>query len=124
MNEGEFFLVVLKLIVTLVVILCLAYLSIRFGLSKIYTPSGRTNYMKIIEQLYLGPKILLILVQVGEEYFLLASSNGQISGMKNLAGKPETLELNASADEKENQPYIYPRLLGNALLKRFFTKKE
>jgi flagellar protein FliO/FliZ len=123
LNEGEFFLTVIKIVVTLVFILSLAYLSIRFGLSKIYTPSGQTSYMKIIEQLYLGPKTLLILVQVGEEYFLLTSSNGQIGGMKNLAGRPETLKYNLSDDERKNQPLAYSRLLGNTLLKRFFTKK-
>jgi len=123
LNEGEFFLTVLKLIITLVFILCLAYLSIRFGLSKIYIPSGRTSYMKVIEQLYLGPKTLLILVQVGEKYFLLTSSNGQISGLKALAGKPEALEDNLSANERKNQLHAHSRLLENALLKRFFKRK-
>jgi len=122
LNEGELLLPVLKIIITLVVVICLAYASIRFGLSKIYIPSGRTNYMKIIEQLYLGPKTLLILIQVGEEYFLLASSNGQISWLKNLAGKPETLECNLSANERKDRSHIYSRLLGNTLLKRFFTR--
>lgn len=121
MNDGEFFLNILKLIIALVFILCLAYVSIRFGLSRIYTPPGQTSYMKVIEQLYLGPKTLLILVEVGEEYFLLASSNGQISGFKELAGNPEPLEHDQIASERKNQP-PYTRLLGNAFLKRFFAR--
>ena len=122
MNDGEFFLSILKLIITLVFILCLAYVSIRFGLSRIYKPSVRTSYMKVVEQLYLGPKTLLILVMVGEEYFLLTSSNGQISGLEKLAGKPETLEHDQSDNERRNRPHTYTRFLGNAFLKRFFVR--
>ncbi|GAB6273915.1 MAG: hypothetical protein STSR0004_07780 [Peptococcaceae bacterium] len=116
MEESQLFLTVLKLIVALIFVLVLIYFSLSFGLARFYAPESRASRMKVIDQLYLAPKTLLILVQVGEEYFLLTSSQGQVNAIKKLAKEPMALEK-----EKMEKQFI---LRTNPLFARLFSKQN
>ncbi len=116
MGESQLFLIVLKLIVALIFVLVLVYFSLRFGFARFYAPESRASRMKVIDQLYLAPKTLLILVQVGEEYFLLASSQGQVNAIKELAKEPMVLEK-----EKMEKQFI---LRTNPFFTRLFSKQS
>lgn len=116
MEESQLFLTVLKLIVALIFVLVLIYFSLSFGLARFYAPESRASRMKVIDQLYLAPKTLLILVRVGEEYFLLTSSQGQVNAIKKLAKEPMALEK-----EKMEKQFI---LRTNPLFARLFSKQN
>ncbi len=115
MGESQLFLTVLKLIIALIFVLVLAYFSLRFGLARFYTPESRTSRMKVIDQLYLAPKTLLILVQVGEEYFLLTSFQGKVNTIKKLVKEPVALE-------KEKMELSFLRT--NPFFARLFSKQS
>ncbi|HCJ79408.1 MAG TPA: flagellar biosynthetic protein FliO [Desulfotomaculum sp.] len=116
MGENQLFLTILKLIVALIFVLVLVYFSLRFGLAKFYATESKASRMKVIDQLYLAPKTLLILVQVGEEYFLLTFSQGQVNAIKELAKEPMALEK-----EKMEKQFI---LRTNPFFARLFSKQS
>lgn len=108
MGDREFFFALLRLAVALPLVAALAYLAVRFGLGR-RVLAGRGRYMRIIEQLPLGPRACLTLVQVGRRYYLIAHQEG---GAALLA---EFEELPAPLAQSEVAAYPFREELAAAL---------
>jgi|OM-RGC.v1.027191550 flagellar protein FliO/FliZ len=89
----------LKLIFALPVVLFLAYYIVKFGLSRRFHVTGRGRSMQIIEQLPLGPKSVLSIVQVGKFYYLLAQQENGIVMLEKTDRLPETVITNCHLQE-------------------------
>ncbi|MFZ5590385.1 MAG: flagellar biosynthetic protein FliO [Bacillota bacterium] len=77
--EKEMWLYMLRLALFLPLILVMAYLFIKFVLSgRAFPAGGNRRCLRFIEQLPLGPRSALVLVQVGSEYLLLARQESQL----------------------------------------------
>ncbi|WP_051276344.1 flagellar biosynthetic protein FliO [Desulfovirgula thermocuniculi] len=96
MGDREFFLALLRLAVALPLVAGLAYLAVRFGLGR-RVLAGRGRYMRIVEQLPLGPKACLTLVQVGRRYYLLAHQENALALLRELEELPEPLPQGGAA---------------------------
>jgi len=80
---------VLRLFVALPIVLILAYLLIKYGLSRRYAVvGGSKNRMRVIEQLPLGTKTVLSLVALGDRYYLLAHQDNAIQFIKEFDQLP------------------------------------
>jgi len=86
MPAAEYAFMLLKLVAILAGICGLAWLSLRWLLPKFYgsaSPAG-TRHIQVIEHHRLDPHRGLLLVQVGEEAFLLAASERDIRFLARL----------------------------------------
>ncbi|MCL6558646.1 MAG: flagellar biosynthetic protein FliO, partial [Firmicutes bacterium] len=64
--DREILFAILRLAVVLPLVLALAYLTIRYGLARNRPAAGGVRrHMRVVEQLSLGPRTGLSLVQVG-----------------------------------------------------------
>ena len=80
---------VLRLFVALPIVLILAYLLIKYGLSRRYAVlGGAKNKMRLVEQLPLGTKTVLSLVELGGRYYLLAHQDNAIQFIKDFDKLP------------------------------------
>jgi len=84
----------LRLIILLPLICGLAYLAIRFGFgrAKYSFNGGKKRHMQVMEQLSLGPKCGLSLVQVGEKYMLFAHQESSIVLVMEMDELPTEVE--------------------------------
>lgn len=74
--DDEMLRAIARLAVSLPLVAALAYFAIKYGLGRRSVGMYRRRYMRVVEQLPLGPKVLLSLVQVGDKYYLLAHQDG------------------------------------------------
>lgn len=65
-----------RLVISLPLVAVLAYWAIKFGLGRRAAGLQKRRHMRVVEQMPLGPKISLSLVQVGDKYYLLAHQDG------------------------------------------------
>ena len=87
----------LKLVFALPVVLFLAYYIVRFGLTRRYHLNSRGRSMQVIEQLPLGPKSVLSIVQVGEFFYLLAQQENSIVMLEKTDFMPNNIVFNNPA---------------------------
>lgn len=75
--DSELLAAAVRIIITLPLVAALAYFLIKYGLARrSFLPAGQRR-MRLVEQVPLGPKTFLSLVEVGGRYILLAhSENG------------------------------------------------
>ncbi len=88
--DREMLLALVRILVLLPLVCILAYLTVRFGLGRVKSwpvPGGRKR-MRVLEQVSLGPKAGLSLVQVGEKYMLFAHQEGSILLVKEMDELP------------------------------------
>jgi len=76
--DKEMLLALVQIIVLLPLICALAYLAIRFGFCRSKNPfsNGHGKRMQVLEQVSMGPKCGLSLVQVGSKYLIFAHQEG------------------------------------------------
>ena len=80
---------VVRLFVALPIVLIIAYLVIKYGLSRRYSVAGgNKNRMRLIEQLPLGPKAVISLVALGDKYYMLAHQDNSVQLLKELDTLP------------------------------------
>ncbi|WP_051273082.1 flagellar biosynthetic protein FliO [Desulfotruncus alcoholivorax] len=93
--DKEMIAALVRLVILLPVICALAYLTIKYGLGQVRRVSltGKKR-MRLLEQVSLGPKSGLSLVQVGDKYLLLAHQEGSIIVVKEMDQLPDELENN------------------------------
>lgn len=70
--NGEIVGAALRLLIVLPLVTAMAYFFIKYGLARRSRVINGSRRMKIIEQLPIGPKTFLTLVEVGSKYLLLA----------------------------------------------------
>lgn len=87
---GDFIIAIVKLIILLPLVALLAYIFIRFGLTKMGGAlPGRVSQMRVVDRLSLSTKSSLLVVQVAGRYYLIAASDGNTSLLKELSSYPE-----------------------------------
>jgi flagellar protein FliO/FliZ len=87
----------LRLLIVLPLVTFMAYFFIKYGLARRSRVVGGPRRMKIIEQLPIGPKAFLTLVEVGGSYFLLAQHEKGV----NVLGQMDELPGPVTPGEKE-----------------------
>jgi flagellar protein FliO/FliZ len=90
--DEEILRAVIRLAISLPLVAALAYLAVKYGLGRRTVGTGRQRHMKVVEQLALGPKVSLSLVQVGESYYLLAHQDGSTVLIKELQEIPAEIK--------------------------------
>jgi len=115
MIDGQFWILIFKIIIFLPFILFILYLSLRYGGNKLQKlQNGR--YMKILDRVALSKENSIVVVKIGEKAYAVSSSSKEISVLFELP-KEEILhiesikELPQYADMKE-------------LFKKHILKKE
>lgn len=75
--EDELLRAAVRLAISLPLVAVLAYGVIKYGLGRRAVGLRKQRrYLQVIEQLPLGPKIILSLIQVGDKYYVLAHQDG------------------------------------------------
>lgn len=91
----------IRIMIALPVVVGLAYLVIKYGLARRYAtqrgPGGRR--MRAVEQMPLGTKGLLHLVEVGDKYYLLAQSESSFTMIKEFDSLPAPLPATPNTNE-------------------------
>ncbi len=117
---------VVRTLVALPLVLGLAYLVLKYGLARRYVTASGSRRMKLVEQLPLGPKTTLSLVELGGSYYLLGHQDSSISLVKELKELPETDQFKIG-DIVELKPRTIEeydvRVKGEKALTRCLTKK-
>lgn len=94
-GNSELVWAVVRLCVALPLVLLLAYVVLKYGLSRRYAVLPGKSRMKLVEQLPLGPKATLSLVALGDKYYLLAHQDNAVSLVKELEELPVTQKVSA-----------------------------
>lgn len=89
----------IKLITLLPLILFLAYLTIKYGLSRAGGAAMGSKYMRRVDHLPLGPKTGLTLVEVGGRYYLVACQENQITLLKEFDSLPKPINTSGLGTE-------------------------
>ncbi|SFF96068.1 flagellar protein FliO/FliZ [Desulfotomaculum arcticum] len=93
--DKEMIAALIRLMILLPVICMLAYLTVKYGFGQARRGSlTGIKRMRLVEQISLGPKSGLSLVQVGKKYLLLAHQEGSIIMVKEMDQLPDELENN------------------------------
>lgn len=83
--SGDLIWAMVRLVVALPLVLGLAYMVIKYGLARRYMAPAGKRRMKLVEQLSLGPKATLSLVELGGKFYLLAHQDNCISLVKEIS---------------------------------------
>ena len=106
--DGEMLIALIKIIIILPLVTALAYFLIKYGLARqTFSAAGRRR-MRLVEQLSISPKSAISLVQVGDDYILLAHSESGVHVIREMDGLPETIVIQDF--EKINIKGIYENL--------------
>ncbi len=81
-----------KIIVLLPLVAALAYFSIKYGLARRPFYYGGNRRMRLVEQVAIGPKTAVSLVEVGGRYILLAHSDNAFHVIRELDELPEPVK--------------------------------
>ena len=122
MSDADLFRAAVQLVLSLLLVAALAYLAVRYGLGR-HLAFSRGRYMRVIEQLPLGPKAALTLVQVGRRYYLLAHQENNVTLLQEFDHLPEGLPFPDTPAGKGSGPASFQRELSAALdrLKKRFA---
>lgn len=97
---------VIRVIVSLPIVVLLAYLLIKYGVAKNYSRSK--GNLKLLEQVILLPKATINIVKAGDEYLLVSATEQEINVIKQLD------------NYKENEPPEFQFYLNDTIRK--FTR--
>jgi len=78
----------LRLLIVLPLVTAMAYFFIKYGLARRSRVINGSRRMRIIEQLPIGPKAFLTLVEVGGSYLLLAQHEKGVSVLEHMDDLP------------------------------------
>ncbi|MEW6447615.1 MAG: flagellar biosynthetic protein FliO [Bacillota bacterium] len=81
---NDLFWAVVRLIICLPLVVGLMYLVLRFGLYRRFVPARAGRYIRVMEQVPLGPKTVVSLVKVSDRYYLLGHGEGTITILKEI----------------------------------------
>ena len=117
---------VIRIIITLPLIAALAYFLIKYGLSRKSLMAGGKRRMRLIEQIPLGPKTSLSMVEVGGRYILIGHSENGFYVIKEMEELPEPIlhqELEV-IDWKELGGKIKKAPVLGPVIEKFQKKKD
>ncbi|GBF33199.1 flagellar biosynthesis protein FliZ [Desulfocucumis palustris] len=85
---GEMIEASLRLLIVLPLVTAMAYFFIKYGLARRSRILSGTRRMRLVEQLPIGPKTFITLVEVGERYYLLAQHENGVTLVNELNELP------------------------------------
>jgi flagellar protein FliO/FliZ len=77
MVDGEFWMLILKIILFLPLILLLLYLSLKYGGNKLQKLQDG-KYMKILDRISLSKDNSIVVVKIGEKAYAISSSSKKV----------------------------------------------
>lgn len=94
----EVFLIIIKLICSLIIILALIYLSYKISNDKLskYTQS---KYIKVLERTQISKEAYILVVKAGEKGYILSVTNNNVEKLNELT-KDEILSLEKSKEKE------------------------
>ena len=96
MVDGEFWLLILKIIVFLPFVLFLLYFSLKYGGNKLQKLQNG-KYMKILDRISLSKENSIIVVKIGEKAYAISSSAKEIAILFELP-KEEIINVENNKD--------------------------
>lgn len=116
----------IRTVVALPLVLALAYLVIKYGLARRSTQSlyGAGRRMRVIEQMPLGPKGFLSIVEIGGKYYLLAHSEQGIKLIEKYDQLPQPLSGPDLAEKLPNFRDLLKRKIKNSSCENSRSKGE
>ena len=115
MIDGEFWMLIFKIIVFLPLILVLLYLSLKYGGNKLQKLQNG-KYMKIIDRIALSKDNSIVVVKIGEKAYAISSSSRKIEILFELP-KDEITIIENSKDIPQYEDM-------KELFKKHIMKKE
>lgn len=110
------------LLIAIVLVMGLAYFATRFVGGNMLARGSRKTHGKMlrsVEQMYLGRDRQIILVQVGERYFLLGNTANQITNLAELSAEEvEAWREKERQTGEEGQRMSFTQALQEILKKR------
>jgi flagellar protein FliO/FliZ len=115
MIDGEFWMLMFKIIVFLPLILLLLYLSLKYGGNKLQKLQNG-KYMKILDRIALSKDNSIVVVKIGEKAYAISSSSKKIEILFELP-KEEIIIIENSKEIPEYEDM-------KELFKKHIMKKE
>lgn len=115
MIDGEFWMLIFKIILFLPLILILLYLSLKYGGNKLQKLQNG-KYMKIIDRISLSKDNSIVVVKIGEKAYAISSSSKKIEILFELP-KDEIIIIENSKDIPQYEDI-------KELFKKHIMKKE
>ena len=124
--DKEILFAFIRTVIALPLVLALAYLLIKYGLARRGTHSlrGTGRRMRVIEQMPLGQKVFLSMVEVGGKYYLLAHSEQGFKLIEQYDELPQPLSEPDLAEKLPNFRDLLKRKMRNSSCERNRTKGE
>ena len=109
MVDGEFWVLILKIIVFLPFILLILYVSLKYGGNKLQKlQNGR--YMKILDRISLSKENSIVVVKIGEKAYAVSSSQKDIRVLFELPREEIiTIENNKDIPEYEDMKELFKK---------------
>lgn len=109
----------------LILIILLAYFSLRYGLRSLYKGMNG-GYMKILERVPIDPKSgsALILVQVGKEVYLVGTAQGGVSLLKTFNWKDMQYAEDEEGEKSDGIKGSFNKILDGLKNSRFNKKNQ
>lgn len=115
----ELGLMFLKLVISLGVVLLLMFLTFKFANNGVKKVSN-DKYIKVIDRTQIGKDISLLIVKVGEEGWIMSTSNGKSEKLKELT-KEEILEIEKKKKQKEEDLKEFYKVIEDKIMCRIST---
>ena len=80
----DYFILAVKVVFSLVFVLCLIYLSFKYGGGKLQSLQN-TRYLKVLERVPLSKENNILVVKMGNQGFVLSSSQSKIEIIKEIS---------------------------------------
>lgn len=109
----------LKLVISLGVVLLLMFLTFKFANNGVKKVSN-DKYIKVIDRTQIGKDISLLIVKVGEEGWIMSTSNGKSEKLKELT-KEEILEIEKKKKQKEEDLKEFYKVIEDKMMCRIST---
>lgn len=111
MNNISFWIMLLKIIVFLPFILCLVYLSIKYGGNKLqHMQNGK--YIKVLERVSLSKENSLLVIKIGSKGYVITSSTGKIDTLLEIDDEElKKLESSKQIPQYSNLKEFYQKVL-------------
>jgi flagellar protein FliO/FliZ len=115
MIDGEFWILILKIILFLPLILLLMYLSLKYGGNKLQKLQDG-KYMKILDRIALSKDNSIVVVKIGEKAYAISSSSKKIEILFEIP-KEEIITIESSKEIPQYEDI-------KELFKKHIMKKE
>lgn len=115
----ELGLMFLKLVISLGIVLLLIFLTFKFANNRVKKVSS-DKYIKVIDRTQIGKDISLLIVKVGEEGWIMSTSNGNTEKLKELT-KEEILEIEKKKKQKEEDLKEFYKVIEDKMMCRIST---